>query len=67
MEKRKKRQAESDEQKQIHNEKVRLATKTKWEAKSDEQKQIHNEKKDLPERQNGMQSPMSKKKFTMKK
>ena len=44
-----KREAESNEQKQIHNEKVRLTTKTKREAKSNEQKQIHNEKKNCDE------------------
>ena len=41
----KKWEADSDEQKQIHNEKKRLATNKKWEKESDEQKQIHNEKK----------------------
>ena len=41
-----KREVEPPEQKQIHNEKKRLAMKRKREAESDEQKQIHNEKKD---------------------
>ena len=42
-----KQDAESDEQKQIHNEKVRLAMMKKRDAESDEQKQNHNEKKRL--------------------
>ncbi len=60
-----KREAESDEQKQIHNEEKRLATQKQREAESDEQKQIHNEKKDLQQRQNRRQSLMSRNKFTM--
>ena len=42
-----KREAQSDEHKQIYNEKVTLAKQKKRETESDEQKQIHNEKKRL--------------------
>ena len=37
-----KREAETHEQKQIHDEKKRLATQKKRETESPEQKQIHN-------------------------
>ena len=50
---RKKRQAESDEQKQIHNDKKRLATQKKWEAESDEQNKLTMKKKTCDEEKTG--------------
>ena len=47
--------------KKIHNEKVRLATKTKREAESDEQTQIHNEQVRLSMKRNREAEKLAKK------